>query len=106
MRNLINYFSDLFDNNNDTEYYYSLAQKEDYENRKIRLLEKVLRKEPNHKGSLEHLGDLYSIKKRIDKIEEPITGVSLLECGALYTSKLPKSRWQILPFMSIRTSSW
>ena len=40
--------------------------------------------------------DLYSIKKRIDKIEEPITGVSLLECGALYTSKLPKSRWQIL----------
>jgi len=63
MKNIINYFSDIFDNNNDADYYYSLAQNENYEIRKIRLLKKVLRIEPNHINSLEELGFFYTMQK-------------------------------------------
>ena len=50
--------------------------------------------------------DLFSIKKNIDKCENIITGISLLECGHLYTTTLPKMKWQILPIMTVLTSAW
>ena len=50
--------------------------------------------------------NLYSIQKGIDKKEEVSTGVSVFECGNIYTSKQPKSRWQVLPIMSISAPSW
>jgi len=49
--------------------------------------------------------DLYSIKRRVDKSKDVITGVSLLEAGCLYTITLPKKKWQILPLMAILTTT-
>ena len=48
---------------------------------------------------------LYAIKKRVDKQQEAITGISLLECGDLYTVKQPKQKWQILPVMVVLTAT-
>jgi hypothetical protein len=50
--------------------------------------------------------NLYSIQKGIDKKKVVSTGVSLFECGDLYTRKQPKSRWQVLPIMAINAPSW
>jgi hypothetical protein len=48
---------------------------------------------------------LYAIKKKVDKQSEAITGISLFDCGELYTVKQPNQKWQILPIMVVMTSS-
>lgn len=48
---------------------------------------------------------LYAIKKKVDKQLDVITGISLLECGELYTVKQPKQKWQILPVMVVLTAT-
>lgn len=48
---------------------------------------------------------LYAIKKKVDKQEDAITGISLFDCGELYTVMQPKQKWQILPIMVVITSS-
>ena len=45
--------------------------------------------------------DLYSIKKKIDKLENVVVGVTLMECGTLYSQRLFKKRWQVLPVLSV-----
>ena len=48
---------------------------------------------------------LYAIKKKVDKQEDTITGISLFDCGELYTVAQPKQKWQILPILVVITSS-
>jgi hypothetical protein len=48
---------------------------------------------------------LYAIKKKVDKQEDAITGISLFDCGELYTVAQPKQKWQILPILVVITSS-
>ena len=47
--------------------------------------------------------DLYSIKRQIENFKDVSTGISLLQAGDLYTTCVPKRKWQILPLLSILT---
>lgn len=47
-------------------------------------------------------GDLYAIKKKIDKARDITTGIFLFEPGILYTSSKPK-RWQVMPLQTSNT---
>lgn len=44
---------------------------------------------------------LYAIKKKIDKQDDVIVGISLLDCGELYTTKQPSQKWQIFPLLVV-----
>jgi hypothetical protein len=55
--------------------------------------------------ALEMAQSLYTIKKKIDKQPDAITGISLLDCGDIYTTKQPKQKWQVLPIMVVLTAS-
>ena len=46
--------------------------------------------------------DLYTIKKKIDKACDVVTGVFLFEPSVLYTSTKPR-RWQIMPLQTSNT---
>ena len=48
--------------------------------------------------------DLFVIKRKIEKCHDVITGVSLLECGNIYTLDQPKQKWQVMPFLSVLRS--
>lgn len=43
--------------------------------------------------------DLYTIKKKIDELEDVATGVFLMDQGLLYTSCKPKKA-QVLPLLT------
>lgn len=47
---------------------------------------------------------LYAVRKRIDKQVDAIVGISLLECGDLYTTKQPKQKWQVFPILTVLNS--
>ena len=46
---------------------------------------------------------LYAIKKKVDKQDDVIVGISLLECGTVYTTNQPKQKWQIFPMLVVLT---
>lgn len=48
---------------------------------------------------------LYAIKKKIDKQDDVIIGISLLDCGELYTTKQPRQKWQVFPLMMVLNST-
>jgi hypothetical protein len=48
---------------------------------------------------------LFAIKRKIDKLNDVIVGISLLECGEIYTTKQPKQKWQIFPLLVVLTAT-
>ena len=48
---------------------------------------------------------LYAIKKRVDKQNDAIVGISLLDCGDLYTTKQPTQKWQVFPLLVVLNSA-
>lgn len=44
---------------------------------------------------------LYAIKKKIEKCDDVVTGIDLLECGDIYTLNQPKQKWQVMPLLTV-----
>jgi len=50
--------------------------------------------------------ELYAMKTNIDGHKSVSTGTSLFDFGSMYVNQPPKTRWQILPIMSVNEPTW